>query len=552
MKPTILATLLATGSVLAQATPAVQQGLRLFSAPTGTDQLRLVDTQGQIVHSWPNGATNTQGIHLAPDGSVVVPAFDNNNVFAGVTGRLQQYDFDGNMTWDLLINSAQRLMHHDFFVMENGNVLVMTVDNLQTIHATSQGRDPALLPAPNWFPETIIEVQRTGPTSGQIVWEWRSADHWVQDFDPALPNYGIVADHPELIDINYPETSLIVGDVHHCNGIDYDAENDWIIISARSQNEVWLIDHSTTTAEAAGHTGGNRGRGGDLLWRWGNPEAYGRGTPADRKLFGQHDPRFIPDGFPGAGNITIFNNMIQVFQAPTATHPLGGESAVIEIELPVDNTGTPFIDPVSNTYGPDAPVWSYSDPQTFYSPFVSGAQRLRNGNTLITQGMFRRIFEITPAGNVVWEYTDPSEVGFIFQASLIERSNWNRVDEVSRTAGGTIECTAVIDSSLAGQNYFMLASLVTEGTTPVPGGVVLPFTADILTSGMLQFPNTALFINTFGQLDASGRADSDILIPPNLLVPNLVGREMEICYVVVDSTGLVVNVTNPTVVEIES
>jgi len=98
----------------------------------------------------------------------------------------------------------------------------------------------------------------------------------------------------------------------------------------------------------------------------------------------------------------------------------------------------------------------------------------------------------------------------------------------------------------------MLASLVTEGTTPVPGGVVLPFTADILTSGMLQFPNTALFINTFGQLDASGRADSDILIPPNLLVPNLVGREMEICYVVVDSTGLVVNVTNPTVVEIES
>jgi len=552
MKPTILATLLATGSVLAQATPAVQQGLRLFSAPTGTDQLRLVDTQGQIVHSWPNGATNTQGIHLAPDGSVVVSAFDNNNVFPGVTGRLQQYDFDGNMTWDLLINSAQRLMHHDFFVMENGNVLVMTVDNLQTIHATSQGRDPALLPAPNWFPETIIEVQRTGPTSGQIVWEWHSADHWVQDFDPALPNYGIVSDHPELIDINYPETSLIVGDVHHCNGIDYDAENDWIIISARSQNEVWLVDHSTTTAEAAGHTGGNRGRGGDLLWRWGNPEAYGRGTPADRKLFGQHDPRFIPDGFPGAGNITLFNNMVQVFQAPTATHPLGGESAVIEIELPVDNTGTPFIDPVSNTYGPDAPVWSYSDPQTFYSPFVSGAQRLRNGNTLITQGMFRRIFEITPAGNVVWEYTDPSEAGFIFQASLIERSNWNRVEEVSRTAGGTIECTAVIDSSLAGQNYFMLASLVTEGTTPVPGGVVLPFTADILTSGMLQFPNTALFINTFGQLDASGRADSDILIPPSLLVPNLVGREMEICYVVVDSTGLVVNVTNPTVVEIKS
>ena len=548
MRTLRLTALLVTGSLAAQVSP----GLRLFSAPGGVQQLQLVDTQGQLVHTWAT-PDDTLCTHLGPDGSVLFSAFDVNTAFPGVTGRLMQRDLDGSLTWDLRLNGAQRLMHHDFFVMENGNVLVMTVDNLQRVHALANGRDPALLPAPTWLPETIIEVQRTGFNSAQIVWEWHSADHWVQDYDPALPNYGVVADHPELIDINYPPVTLsLVGDVHHCNGIDYDAENDWIIISARSQNEVWLVDHSTTTAEAAGHTGGNRGRGGDLLWRWGNPEAYGRGTPADRKLFGQHDPRFIPDGFPGAGNITLFNNMVQVFQAPTATHPLGGESAVIEIELPVDNTGTPFIDPVSNTYGPDAPVWSYSDPQTFYSPFVSGAQRLRNGNTLITQGMFRRIFEITPAGNVVWEYTDPSEVGFIFQASLIERSNWNRVDEVSRTAGGTIECTAVIDSSLAGQNYFMLASLVTEGTTPVPGGVVLPFTADILTSGMLQFPNTALFINTFGQLDASGRADSDILIPPNLLVPNLVGREMEICYVVVDSTGLVVNVTNPTVVEIES
>ncbi|MGC6488044.1 MAG: hypothetical protein ACON4Z_10390, partial [Planctomycetota bacterium] len=327
---------------------------------------------------------------------------------------------------------------------------------------------------------------------------------------------------------------------------------DWIIISARSQNEVWLIDHSTTTAEAAGHTGGNRGRGGDLLWRWGNPEAYGRGTPADRKLFGQHDPRFIPDGFPGAGNITIFNNMVQVLTEPTPTHPLGGESAVIELELPVDGTGMPFIDTVSNQFGPDAPVWTYSDPLTFYSPFVSGAHRLRNGNTLICQGMFRRLFEVSPAGDVVWEYTDPSTAGFIFQVEFVERNKWNRVEDLSRTAGGTIGCSGVVDTSFAGTSYFMLASLQPAGTTPLPGGLSLPYTADILTSGMLQFPNGPIFSNTFGQVPSTGRIDSDINIPANLLVPSLVGREMEICYVLVDSTGLVVNVTNPTTVEIEA
>jgi hypothetical protein len=549
MKPSHLLFLLGACPVVAQA-PSAEQGLRLFSSPQGTDQLRLVDTQGQVVHSWPNGTTNTQGVHLAPDGSIVIAAFDDNNTFPGVTGRLQQMDFDGNMTWNVLINSPQRLMHHDFFVLPNGNVLVMTVDNLLQSHALADGRDPALLPAPNWFPETIIEIQRIGPTSGQIVWEWHSADHWVQDYDPTLPNYGVVADHPELIDINYPEWVLTVGDIHHCNGIDYDPVNDWIIISARSQNEVWLIDHSTTTAEAAGHTGGNRGRGGDLLWRWGNPEAYGRGTAADQTLFRQHDPRFIPEGFPGAGNITIFNNMVQVLTEPTATHPLGGESAVIEIELPVDGSGMPFIDPVSNTFGPAAPVWSYSDPLTFYSPFVSGAQRLENGNTLICQGMFRRLFEVSPGGDVVWEYTDPSASGFIFQCDFVERSMWNRSVDVSRTTGGTIACTNIVDTSHAGDVYFMLASLEGGGNTPLPGGLELPFTADILTSGMLMFPNTPLFIDTFGTIDAQGRADSQIFIPGNFLVPSLIGRDLEVAYVVVESTGLATHVSNSTKVEI--
>ncbi len=498
-----------------------------------------MDTQGQIVHAWPT-ATNTQGAHLAPDGSVVVSFFDSSNVFPGVTGRLQKMDVDGNITWNLLVNGPDRLMHHDFYVLPNGNVLVMTVDNLLRSDALAAGRDPALLPAPNWFPETIIEIEQTGPTTGEIVWEWRSSDHFVQDYDPALPNYGAVADHPELIDINYPPAVLFVGDVHHCNGIDYDPDNDWIIISARQQDEFWLIDHSTTTAEAAGHTGGTRGRGGDLLWRWGNPEAYGRGTPADRQNFRQHDPRFIPDGFPGAGNITFFNNQV------TAT-----QSAVMEIELPLDPNGMPFLDPIRGVFGPEAPVWTYMDP-ALYSPFVSGAQRLENGNTLICQGMNRRLLEVSPAGDLVWEYIEPSPGGFIFQCDYVDRSMWTRVEEVSRSSGGIVSTSAIVDSSYAGHTYIVLGSLSVGGSTPLPGGLSLPFQADQLTVGMLSFPNTPLFINTLGLVGGTGRADSMIYIPGNLIDPALVGLEIELAYAVADGAGTFVKVSNPTVVRIRN
>ena len=115
----------------------------------------------------------------------------------------------------------------------------------------------------------------------EVVGEWSVWDHLVQDYDPAKANFGVVAEHPEL---------------------------EQILISARNFSEIWIIDHSTTTEEAAGHSGGNGGKGGDLLYRWGNPQAYRAGTFADQQLFWQHNPHWIPEGLPGAGNILIFNN----------------------------------------------------------------------------------------------------------------------------------------------------------------------------------------------------------------------------------------------------
>ncbi len=525
MMKELLISLCAATPLLAQSEP----GLRLFS-PILQNEVQIVDGQGTVVHSWP-GQFNLS-VAMTEDGSLLRSVVESIAVFPGSTGRLQKLDIGGNLTWDLVINNSQRLMHHDIELLPNGNVLLMVVDYLSAAQGINAGRDPALLPAVEWLPESILEIQQTGPTSGQVVWEWHVQDHLIQDFDASKDNFGVVSDHPGLVNINYPAEVLLVGDWNHANGLDYDPANDWIVISARSQDEVWLIDHSTTSAEAATHAGGARGRGGDLLWRWGNPEAYGRGSPADQQLFQQHDPRFIPPGYPGAGHITIFNNQHLVDQ-----------SAVIEIELPVDAQRLPFIETVSNIYGPAAPVWTFTEPG-FFSGFISSAERLANGNTLICSGANSRLFEVTAAGQTVWDYTYPSP-SLIFQAHSVDRRLWASTDELSISAGGSLDFTHIVDTERTGDVYYLLGSFA--GTSPgtlLPGSVILPLNVDPLLLGMVTHPNIGVFIDTVGMIDAQGGAASAVLIPPGLLLPVLIGQDMSLVHALIDGTGLVVEISN--------
>src|SRR5436305_14378831 len=153
------------------------------------------------------------------------------------------------------------------------------------------------------LPDSLVEIKKTGKTTGEVVWEWHLWDHLVQDFDKDKPNFGKIAEHPELVDINFGQDVLgafagkkdgldklkgigYVGnapakggkgasaDWTHCNGVSYNADLDQVIVSVHAFSEFWIIDHSTTTSDAAGHKGGKRGKGGDLLYRWGNPRAY--------------------------------------------------------------------------------------------------------------------------------------------------------------------------------------------------------------------------------------------------------------------------------------
>jgi hypothetical protein len=336
--------------------------------------------------------------------------------------------WDGQVLWDFELFSPDALPHHDIEVLPSGNVLMIVWENLPGQEAIDAGRDPALVGA-TFAPDRIVEIEPTGPMSGTIVWEWHAWDHLIQDFDSGAPGFGVVADHPERIDLNYPpENPGASGDWLHTNAIDCNSELDQIAISVLQFDEIWIIDHSTTTQEAAGSSGGNSGKGGDLLYRWGNPRAYDTGTVADQQLFGMHDVTWIEPGLPGAGNLLLFNN--------GEDRPGGPFSSVDELVPPVDAQGQYTLVPGS-AYGPADPLWTYSDPVVFYSSIMSGAQRLASGNTLICEATAGRLFEVTAVGDVVWDYTDPGPgLNWIFKARRYEDCNANLVHDGQDAASG--------------------------------------------------------------------------------------------------------------------
>jgi len=190
-------------------------------------------------------------------------------------------------------------------------------------------------------------------------------------------------------------------DVYHFNAIKYNADLDQIVFSSPHLNEIFIIDHSTTTKEAAGHTGGRWGKGGDFLYRWGNPQNYKRGDSTNEQLIGQHDVRWIEKGSPGEGHLTVFNNNHSSYDSINY-------SSVYELVPPTDSKGNYIIEK-GKPYGPDKPLWMYTAPDrlSFWSSFISGAERMKNGNTFIDEGAKGRFFEVTQDGKLVWEYLNP-------------------------------------------------------------------------------------------------------------------------------------------------
>ena len=384
---------------------AAFEGYTLFS-PLGSQDTYLIDNGGVVVHSWTSDYAPGLSMYLLEDGTLMRTAslMGPNQWFAagGASGRVEQWSWDGELLWEFEYSDGYHRLHHDIEVLPNGNVLMIAWEFVDEADAIAAGRDPSLLSDGELWPDHIIEVEPTGSSGGNIVWEWHAWDHLVQDYDSSKDSYGVVADHPELIDVNYV-SGRESADWNHTNSIDYNSDLDQVLLSVRSFNEIWVIDHSTTSEEAAGHTGGDLGMGGDLLYRWGNPQAYDTGTADDQVFFGQHDAEWIGDGIPGEDNILVFNNGSQIAGR--------AYSSVDEIATPLGADGS-YTLVAGQAYGPDDLAWSYAaEPATsFYADHISGSQRLANGNTLITDGISGILFEVTTGGEVIWEYDTGGQV----------------------------------------------------------------------------------------------------------------------------------------------
>ncbi len=369
---TVVVSLLALASV-AGSTRAREQTVGLFTyeadasegytlfAPLQSTTTYLIDNQGLIVNTWESTHTPGASVYLNNNGTLLRMSNSGMGV-PGSAGLVQAFDWDSNLLWSYQVP----LSHHDLEQLPNGNLLIVVWEIKSLEECIQAGRYPSTIPDGELWPETIIEVHPTGPTTGEVVWEWHLWDHLVQELDPTKDNFGVVADHPELVNINFFTTQI--ADWIHINAVDYNAELDQILVTVPRFGEMWVIDHSTTSEEAAGHTGGDSGKGGDLIYRWGNPLAYNAGTVADWSLFFCHDGRWIDPGLPGEGNIMVFNNGLN--------RPEGDFSTVEEIVPPVDGNGYEHVP--TTAYGPAARRGSTSPthprtstPTSFRAPIVS-------------------------------------------------------------------------------------------------------------------------------------------------------------------------------------
>ena len=281
------------------------------------------------------------------------------------------------MDWEYEYFSESFIAHHDVDLLPNGNVLFLVWEKIDSAIAVANGvdfNDPI-------YPEKLIEVN---PNTDEIVWEWSAWDHIIQDHDDTKANFGVVGDHPERIDINYNLQPN--GDFMHANGIDYDAQKDVVYISVNFFSEVWVVDHSTTTAEAATSSGGTYGKGGDLIYRFGNPEVYDNPS-GERLFFKNHFPNLLEEGLPGEGNMLIYVN-----DGPGGLE----QSTIYELAMPVNFSLAP------NTDNEPQVIWDYTN-EDLYNGRISGAVRLPNGNTLICEGDYG-YWEITTDKEIAWKY----------------------------------------------------------------------------------------------------------------------------------------------------
>ncbi|WP_258358557.1 aryl-sulfate sulfotransferase [Moorella sulfitireducens] len=366
----------------------------------------VIDMNGAEVQLW-------KGLHgfpnkLLPGGYVMGNTGERNNAY-GMQDQIDlvQVDWEGNIVWrfnryEYIEDPGEKpqwmaRQHHDYqregnpvgyYVpgmeprVDGGNTLILCHKNLKNPKIS----DKLLLD------DTIIEVT----WEGDIVWEWICSDHFDEyEFSEEAKN--ILCRDP-----NMRPSGGGMGDWMHINSMSVLGPNKWydagderfhpdnIIWDGRETNIIAIIDKKT----------------GKIVWKLG-PDYNAKEVRHLGWIIGQHHAHMIPRGLPGEGNILVFDNGGWAgYGAPNPGAPKGIKNALRDYSRVLE------INPVTLEI-----IWQYTpveagyvhpvDANRFYSPFISSAQRLPNGNTLITEGSGGRIIEVTPKHEIVWEYISP-------------------------------------------------------------------------------------------------------------------------------------------------
>ncbi len=376
----------------------VDEGYTLLY-PHNQPNVHLVDMCGEVVHTWTNADTLRPGnvAYLQENGDIVLTyrpqIFSNDPIWAGGGGAtVERRTWDNDVLWSYTLNDSTGRLHHDIEVKPDGNVFAIAWEHFSAEEALEAGRDSSIVPEDGLWSEMILELAPDGSGGANVVWEWHAWDHLVQDLDSTLSNFGVVSENPRLIDINYGSPSNQLSDWLHINAIDFNPYFGHLLLSVPTFDELWIVDYDNFDS-------------GELIWRWGNPEAYDMGNAEDKQLFYQHDCHWVYDHVtlanPDFGKIAVFNNRVpgDNDEAYSSVHLLNPSYTDYDNNYATDND--------TDTYLPSDFDWSYTAPDSIYSSGLSSFQRLENGNSLICYGRWGDTREITPDGQLAWRYKTP-------------------------------------------------------------------------------------------------------------------------------------------------
>ena len=342
-------------------------GYTLFAPMVKCKTTYLIDMEGNVVHTWKSEYTPGAYAMLLPNGNLLRGGVMKKKPVAigGAAGIIQEIDWNGKVVWEYKLDTPTEIQHHCFWRMPSGNTLILAWEAKSIDEFIAKGRDPKTIPIEvydmdQYTNQFWVDFVREVDKNGKTVWEWHVWDH----IGPGPNQFDINYRLPEKLGGNY--TSF---DWTHFNVVEYIPEKDMVLLNSRNFSEFYLIDHKT----------------GEMVYRWGNPGAYGQGRKpswynnGDQKVFGSHGTTYI-----GKDRFLLFDNGSERAE--------GNRSSVVMVDRKTNGI-----------------EWEYhtETPESFYSYRQGSVQMLPNGNIHVTSTNSGHLFEITKDKKVVWDYVSP-------------------------------------------------------------------------------------------------------------------------------------------------